>query len=169
MTIFSFGYQSCTWSRSDRFCRQNPFFGCNSTIDLVVVLEYTFFQLCSNAEQISVRLTRFRRGYVNHPVVVLTNHTSYTSKWPHPFFCSCLTPVMVHLHHLILLSTPNFVYYKVGKQTKKYEIVIHIYIKTNSYSEAFHQPQNNVFSKSPFSRGGNLFSFLCTLIWSVMN
>ena len=47
---------------------------------LVVVLEYTFFRLCSNAEQISVRLARFRRSYVvNRPGVILANHTSYTA------------------------------------------------------------------------------------------
>ena len=77
-TIFSFGYQSCVWPCSDPFFRQNPCSGCNSGIDLVVALEYTFFQLCSKAEQISVRLTRFRRSYLKHPVVVLTSRTSYT-------------------------------------------------------------------------------------------
>ena len=46
---------------------------------LIVVLEYTFFRPYSNAEQISVRLARFRRSYVNRPGVVLTNHTSYTA------------------------------------------------------------------------------------------
>ena len=51
--IFSFGYQSCTWPRSGPFCWQNPCSGCNSGIDLVVVLQYTFFQLCSNTKQIS--------------------------------------------------------------------------------------------------------------------
>ena len=53
--------------------------GHNSGIDLVVTLEYIFFQLCSNAEQISARLTRFRRSYVKRLAVVLTNHTSYTA------------------------------------------------------------------------------------------
>ena len=53
--------------------------GCNSGIDLVVTLEYTFFQLCSKAEKISVRFARFRISYVKHPVVVLTSPTSYTS------------------------------------------------------------------------------------------
>ena len=41
------------WPRSGPFCWQNPCFGCNSGIDLVVGLEYIFFQLCSNTEQIS--------------------------------------------------------------------------------------------------------------------
>ena len=31
-----------------------------------------------------------------------------------------------------------------------------------------HQPQN-IFSRYPFSRGGNLLSFLCTMIWLEMN
>ena len=50
-TIFSFGYQSCVWPRSHPFFRQNPCSGCNSGIDLLVALEYTLFQLCSNAEK----------------------------------------------------------------------------------------------------------------------
>ena len=54
----------------------------------------------------SLRFTRFRRSYVNHPAVVLTNHCqSYTvflldvrcSKWPWSFFCSCFFPMIVHL------------------------------------------------------------------------
>ena len=52
-TIFSFGYQSCTLPRPGPFCWQNSCSGCNSGINLVVVLECTFFQLCSNTEQIS--------------------------------------------------------------------------------------------------------------------
>ena len=75
--LFSFKYQSCVWPRSDPFCWQKPCSGCNSGIDLAVVPEYTFFQLCSNAEQISVRLARFRRNYVNRPTIVLTSRTSY--------------------------------------------------------------------------------------------
>ena len=38
-TFFSFGYQSCTWPRSDPFCWQNLCSRCNSRIDLVVFLE----------------------------------------------------------------------------------------------------------------------------------
>ena len=53
--------------------------GCNSGIDLVATFEYSFFQLFSNAEKISVRFGRFRRSYVKHPAVVLTSHTSYTA------------------------------------------------------------------------------------------
>ena len=51
-TTFSFGYQSCIWPHSDPFCCQNPCSGCNSGIDLAVVVEYNVFRLCSNTEQI---------------------------------------------------------------------------------------------------------------------
>ena len=77
-TIFSFGHQSCVWARSDPLFWQNPCSACNSGIDLVAALEYSFFQLCSRAEQISVMLARFRRSYVKRSAVVLTSHTSYT-------------------------------------------------------------------------------------------
>ena len=87
----------------------------NRGIDLVAVIEYTFFQLCFNAEQISVRLARFKRSYVYHPAVVQTNHTSYTpflldvrctvERGHVSFFCSCLSPVVVHLRNLFLLRT----------------------------------------------------------------
>ena len=54
----------------------------------------------------SFRFTRFRRTYVNRPVVILTNHCqSYTafllnarcSKWQRSFFCSCWFPMIVYL------------------------------------------------------------------------
>ena len=89
-TIFSLGYESCTWARSDLFCWENPCSGSRCGIDLVVVLEYTFFQLCFNKVHI-LRFTRFRRRYVNPFAVVLTYHCqSYTaflfhvrcSMWP---------------------------------------------------------------------------------------
>ena len=72
-----FFHSDTNWPRSDPFFWQNPCSGCNSWIDLVVALEYIFFQLCSNAEQISVRLAKFRRSYAKHAAVVLTSHTSY--------------------------------------------------------------------------------------------
>ena len=68
-------------ARSDSFSLANRYSDCNSGIDLVVVLEYTFFQLFLNDKQTSVRLTRFRKSYVNRPAVLLTNHTSYTAFW----------------------------------------------------------------------------------------
>ena len=54
----------------------------------------------------SLRFTRFRRSYVNRPLVVLTNHcqsdTAFLidvcrSKWPRYFFCCFFFPVIVHL------------------------------------------------------------------------
>ena len=87
--------------------------GCNSGIDLVVALESTFFQLYSNAEQISVRLPRFRRNYVKRPVVVLTNNTvtkrlmcAALFKVATLVFWSWLSPMIVYLHKLFLLSRP---------------------------------------------------------------
>ena len=67
------------FDRSDPFFWQNRCSGWNSGIDLVVAFEYTFFQLCSNVEQISVRLARFRRSYVMRPAVVQSSHTSCTA------------------------------------------------------------------------------------------
>ena len=52
-TIFSFWYQSCTWKRSSPSFRKKTRSCCNSGINLVAVLEYTFLQLYSNGEQIS--------------------------------------------------------------------------------------------------------------------
>ena len=72
--LFSLRYISCTCSCSDLFCWKNPCSGCNSKTDLVFILEYTFFQLCSNIEK-SLRFTRFRGSYVNHPAVVLIKVT----------------------------------------------------------------------------------------------
>ena len=46
-TIFSFRYQSCTWQCSGPFCQKKTYSGCNSAISLVLVLEYTLFQLFS--------------------------------------------------------------------------------------------------------------------------
>ena len=71
------------------------------------------FFLTSNK---SLRLTRFRRSYVNRPAVVLTNHTSCAAflldarcavQSGHvAFFCSYLSSMIVHLRNLFLLSTP---------------------------------------------------------------
>ena len=111
-TMFSFGYQSCVLPRSDPFFRQNPCSGCNNGIVLVVALEYTFFQLFSDAKQISVRLAGLRRSYVKCPAVVLTSHTSYTAflfdlrcavqSGYVPNFCSCSSPMIVYLRNLYL-------------------------------------------------------------------
>ena len=113
---------------------------------LVVVLEYTLLRLCSNAEQISVKLTRFRRIYVNCPRVVLTNHTSYTAflldvrcvvqSGYVPFLQLLVPNYSVFAQPIFVVHTccSNVVTSKVGKQTKRREIVIHKYIKTDSLS-----------------------------------
>ena len=113
--IFSFEYQPCVFPRSDPFFWQIPCSGCNSGIDLVVALEYNFFQLYANAKQISVRLPRFRRSYVKRPGVLLSSHTSYTAflvdircavQSGHVFsFGSCLSSIIVYLRNLFLLNT----------------------------------------------------------------
>ena len=60
------------------------------------------------------RFTRFRKSFLNHPVVFLMNHCqSYTAfllnipclKLPHPYLCSCLSKTIVHLCNLFLLDT----------------------------------------------------------------
>ena len=114
ITISLSGYQSCNWSRSGPFCWQNPCSGYNSGLDMVDVLEYTFFQLCCNIERKFIRFTRFIRSYVNHSAIVLTNHCqSYTaflldvccSKLPCSIFLQLFVPNVVHLRywaHLLL-------------------------------------------------------------------
>ena len=101
-----------TWPRSGPFCWLNPCSSCSSVTDLVVVLEF-FFSFVPTPNK-SLRFTKIRRSYVNRTAVVLTNHCqSYTaflfdvrcSKWPRSFFLSCLSPMIVHLRNLFLLST----------------------------------------------------------------
>ena len=56
-----------------------------------------------------LRFTRFRRSYVNHPYVALIKVTlifCFLFKVTTFHFLSCLSPMMVHLHKLFLLSTP---------------------------------------------------------------
>ena len=111
-TVFSFGCQSSVLPRSCPFFWQNWCSSCNSRIDLVVALEHTVFQLCSNAKQIFLRLARFKRRYAKRPAVVLTSHVSYTEFLLNmhcalqsgyvPNFCSYLSPMIVYLHNLFL-------------------------------------------------------------------
>ena len=63
-----------------------------------------------------------------------------------------------------MFLTPKWV-----SRQKDVKFFFHRYIKTKSWSWAFYQPQNNVFSIFPFSRGGKIVSFLSTLIWSELN
>ena len=88
-----------TLSRFGPFRWQNPCSLCNSGTDLVVVLEYIFFNFVPTPNK-SLRFTKLRRSYANHTAVAPTNHCqSYTdfllgvrcSKWPHSFFCRCLS------------------------------------------------------------------------------
>ena len=85
------------------------------TVELIwlLCLNIFFFNFVPTPNK-SLRFTRFRRRYVNQTAVVLTNHCqSYTaflldvrySKWLRSFFCSCLSPIIVHLRNLFLLST----------------------------------------------------------------
>ena len=83
-------------------------------MELIWLLLLIFFFNFVPTSNKSLKFTRFRRSYVNRTAVVLTNHCqSFTaflldvgcSKWPLSFFCRCLSPVMVHLRNLILLST----------------------------------------------------------------
>ena len=92
----------------------------------------------------SLRFTRFKRSYVNRTAVVLTNQRqSYTAflldvHCSKVLFCSCLSPMIVHLRNLYIFvectCCSNVFNSKVGKQTKRCEIVIHKYIKTNTWS-----------------------------------
>ena len=68
---FSFTYQACIWPSSRPFCQKNSCSCCNCGINLVAVLEYTFFQLCSNAEQI-IYVQKIKKELCRPPVVVPT-------------------------------------------------------------------------------------------------
>ena len=107
---FSFGYQYLTtfWS----ILLTKPMFVTTELIWLLF-LNILFFNFVPTPYK-SLRFTRFRRSYVNHTAIVLTNHCqSYTaflldvrcSKLARSFFCSCLFPMIVHLRNLFLLST----------------------------------------------------------------
>ena len=78
--VFSSGYQSCNWPPSGPFCWQNLCSSCNSGTNLVVILEYTFFQLRSNTKK-TLRFARFRRNYVNRPAVVPTSKLHFFFAW----------------------------------------------------------------------------------------
>ena len=79
------------------------------TVDLIwlLFLNILSFNFAATPRK-SLRFTRFIRSYVNHPAVVLTNnyqsHTAFLlyvgcSKLSFPIFCSCLFPMIVHLHY----------------------------------------------------------------------
>ena len=110
--IFLFRYQSCTWPCSGPFCWQNPCCACNSGIDLVLLLNRLSLSFVPTPSK-SLKFTRFRRSYINYPAVVLIKVTllfclvcALQSGQFFFFFCSCLSPMIVHLHNLFLFSTP---------------------------------------------------------------
>ena len=85
------------------------------TVELIGLLFLNVFSFnFAPTPKKSLRFTRFRRSYVNLPAVVLTNHRqSYTAflldvcclMWTRSFFCTCLSPMIVHLRNLFLLCT----------------------------------------------------------------
>ena len=106
-TIFSFGYQF-----SGPFYWQNPCSGCNSGTDWVAALEYIFFQLCFNTELIS-EVHKMQKKLCKPPCCcsdqpLLKLHSFFA--WYALFkvatflFCSCLSPMIVYLLNLFLLS-----------------------------------------------------------------
>ena len=114
------------------------------TVELIWLffLNIYFFNFVPTPNK-SFRFTRFRISYVNHTAIILTNHwLSYTvffsmcavQSGPVPFFRSCLSRMIVHLRNLFYVKhkcCSNVVGSKVGKQTKRCEIVTHKYIKTD--------------------------------------
>ena len=77
------------------------------TVDLIwlLFLKIISFNFVTTPRKF-LRFTRFIRSYVNHPAAVLINHCqSYTAclmcavqSCHVPFFCSCLFPMIMHLH-----------------------------------------------------------------------
>ena len=96
------GYQSYTWSLSGPLCQQSSCSGYNNGINLVVVLEYTFFKLFSNK---SFRFRKFKNSYINLPFVASTNQCQYCTA----FFAWCaLFRVVTFL--FLQLCVPNNVF-----------------------------------------------------------
>ena len=102
-----------TWPCSGPFCWQNPCSGCNSGTDWFAALEYILFQLCSNIEQISYvhkipkKLCKPPCCGSNQPLSKLHHFFTWYAlfKVATFLFCSCLSPTIVHLRHLLFLST----------------------------------------------------------------
>ena len=132
-TIFKFGYQSCTWPHSGPFYWQKSCSGCNSTIDLVV-LGYNFTQICSNTQQISW-IQKIQK--LCKPPCCCPHQSGHV-----PFFLQLFVSSNSAFACPIFVKhtcCSNVVNSKVGKQTKRCEIVIHKYIKTKSWSYVFDQ------------------------------
>ena len=78
---------------------KNPCSGCNRGINLAVVLEYSFPQLCSNDKQISQVQKIQKKLYVHLSVVVQTKHHEM---WI-AFFCLTRTVESDHIPFLLLI------------------------------------------------------------------
>ena len=131
-----------SWLRSDPFCWQKLCSGCNSEIDFVVVLELLSFNFNPIPNK-SLKFTRFRKSYVMHPAGVLIKFTLL-------FYLMCAVQSSHFLSFLfflqLLVSNDSAFVYTIFvqntccsnvvnfKQTKRYEIVIHKYIKAKSWS-----------------------------------
>ena len=72
------------------------------------------FFWCAPTPSKSLKLTRLKKSYVNHPAAVLINHCqSYSTflfdvrccKWPSSFLACCLATMIAHLRILFLLIT----------------------------------------------------------------
>ena len=110
----------------------------NIGINLVVVVEYIFFQLCSNAEQIS-RVKKIQKKLCKphccHSSQLLPPKVSLLFfAWCVLFkvatflFCSCLSPVVVHMCNLFLLSSPGGRILLSQRWVSRREIAIHKYM-----------------------------------------
>ena len=105
---------------------------------LVVALEYTLSTLFQSRTyfcqvyKIQKKLCKALCCHSNQPHKlhsVFAWCALHCSKLPRSFFCSCLSPMIVYLYNLFLLATP-----------------LARMLLTPGWSQAFHQPQNNVIS-----------------------
>ena len=114
------------------------------TVELIGLLFLNIFSFNFNpTPNKSLRFTRFRKSYINQSGFVLTNYYQSNTailldvrflKWPRSFFfCSCLSPMIVHVRNVEHTCCSNIANSKEGKQTKGCEIVIDKYIKTNTH------------------------------------
>ena len=94
ITIFSLEYQYLA-TFFGPFCWQDSCSGLNSGTDCVAVLEDIFLELFSNTEH----LLGWQDSEVNHPAVVLTNHS-------HSFFAWCALFKMA-IFPFLQLFVPN--------------------------------------------------------------
>ena len=126
--IFSFRYQSCTWKRSGSSFRKKNRSGCNSGINLVVVLQYTSFNFIQTPNK-SLRFRKFRRRNVHHG----QSCTAFfgwcaLSKVSTFLFLQLFVPNNSAFAQPIFVEhtcCSNVVNSKVGKQKEACDIIIH--------------------------------------------